>query len=404
MGFDAKAGVFALNTGTGNQSVSGVGFQPKIVIFLPTDDTANGVLVDTHFGMGVGISSSERWAFTANDEDAQGTSDSHQESSNALCIVHNDPGEATADYEADFVSLDADGFTINITTAPGTAKRVGYLALGGSDLTNVAAGGFNGDNALGTQAVTGVGFQPDAVIFASIGRGAAVTNGTAFTPSVGLAVSPTQRGCTAGASQSGQATSDTARQQRTDACILIIQAPGAIIGEADFSSFDADGFTIDWSDANNSFVFYLCLKGGQYAVGDVTSQTGTGEWSETGVGFTPAAGLFASFCNAANGGEVDDLKLSLGVATSSGDRFVAGCVSEDNQATTDCDNYQDDALMYQNYDFAQGVLGAADFVSWDADGFTLDQTDADPTGNQILYLVMGALAVAGNPWYAYAQQ
>ena len=55
----------------------------------------------------------------------------------------------------------------------------------------------------------------------------------------------------------------------------------------------------------------------------------------------------------------------------------------------------DDGLIYQNYDNAQTQEGAIDFVSWDADGFTLNQTDADPTGNELLYLVMGSDAAAG---------
>ncbi len=119
----------------------------------------------------------------------------------------------------------------------------------------------------------------------------------------------------------------------------------------------------------------------------------TGNFSKTGVGFLPSAGIFASFCNAASASTVAGLEISLGIATSSTERFVVGGVAEDGQGTTDTDQFQDDALVYQNYDFAQALEGSIDLVSFDADGFTLDQVNADPTvGNEMIYFVIGAAA------------
>lgn len=398
MALDAYAGNFALNTSTGNQSVTGVGFQPKVVIFLPTDNTADGVSAHAHIGFGAAISSSSRWAVTANDEDAQGTTDSSKEQTAALCILHDTPGTSNPDYEADFVSLDADGFTINITNEPASAKRVGYLALGGSDLTNVDVGNFAASNTTGDQAVTGIGFQPDALLFVNINVTAVPGSAADAVISTGFAISSTERGLTAIASDHNLATSDTSRLQRTDACIISTIGSGAIAGEADFVSMDADGFTINWSNADAVAIFYIALQGGQYAVGTLNSQTGTGNFSETGVGFQPTAGIFQSFLNAASGSLVAGLKISAGIATSSTERFVRGAVSEDAQGTSDTDSFQDDGLIYQNYDFAQSVDGAMDFVSWDADGFTLDQTDADPSANEVIYMVFGSEPGVGFPW------
>lgn len=398
MGLFAKAGVFAIDTSTGNQAITGVGFQPKIVFFLPTNATVDGVSAHAHWGFGVGISSSDRRCMTVTDEDAQGTTDTARETHTSHCIIHNVSGSTTPEYEADFVSLDADGFTINVTTAPGTGKRVGYLALGGTDLTNVATGDFKGDNAVGDQAIAGVGFQPDALIFFTIAHPtAAETSGNDFPGSIGWALSPTKRGYSAAACKHNQATSNTARQQDTDACIFVPSGTGSQLGLADLASMDADGFTVDWSDAIDSYIHYIALKGGQYDIGSITSQVAPGNFSDTSMAFTGAAMILMSFCNAASGAKVGHAEISLGIATSSSDRFVAGCVSEDNQAASDCDSFQDDGLVYKNYDHAQNVEGAVDFVSFNSDGFTLDQTDADPAGNQLLWLVIGAEAVARIP-------
>ncbi len=66
---------FAINTSTGNQSITGVGFEPKIVIFYGTHLTADGVVVHNAFACGAGISSTSRFCITSASEDNKTTSD-----------------------------------------------------------------------------------------------------------------------------------------------------------------------------------------------------------------------------------------------------------------------------------------------------------------------------------------
>ncbi len=396
MALSAKTGNFALNTSTGNQAVTGVGFLPKIVLFFASENTADGVIADQNVCIGAGISSTERAMATVNDEDNVTTTDSSRVVSNVECLHLQSPGSTgTIRVIADLVSLDADGFTIDITTAPGSAHRVGYLALAGDDLTNVAIGTFNPSGSTGNQAVTGIGFQPDAMLLLHNGTNVAAGAVTEHTLGFGWAVSTSERGWIGTASDNGAGTSDTFRRQQTDTCIGDLNfSGGTLSGLADFVSFDADGFTVNWSTAGASGddYIYIAFKGGQYAAGSLTTQTSTGNFSETGVGFLPSAGIFASFCNAASASTVAGLEMSVGIATSSAERFVVGGVAEDAQGTTDADQFQDDALVYQNYDFAQALEGSIDLVSFDADGFTLDQVDADPSGNEMIYFVIGAAA------------
>ncbi len=391
MGLSTKAGNFALNTSNGNQTITGVGFQGKVVLFFPSVQTADGIAVNSHLGFGVGISSTERGTVGSSGENGVTTPNTNRGNWNTKCINQLDAtAEITSLYEADFVSWNSDGFVIDITTAPASAYRVGYLVLGGDDLTDVATDRFQQPASTGEQTISGVGFQPDAVVFFA-SHYDEDQNKAHSGFGLGFAVSTSQRGGMSTFSRDGIATSSAHRNQRTDQCIVLQwnTSPNSL---ADFVSFNSDGFVVDWSSVAGSqpSFYYIALKGGQYAVGSLTSQTSTGNFSDTSIGFQGGAGIFASFCNAASGSNVTDKDISLGIATSSTERFMIGATDEDGVATTNADNFSDDGKIYKNYDLSQSLEGDIDFVSWNSDGFTLDQTDADPTGNEIIFLIFGA--------------
>jgi hypothetical protein len=398
MALNAYAGAFTLNTATGNQSVTAPGFTPKIVLFFPTNLTADGVTAHYHQTLGFALASDNEGVMTASSEDAQASSDATTEQHTSHCIMLNVPGSTSDDVTAELVTLDANGFTINIDNAPAAAYRVGYLALGGSDITNLAASSFVCNTSLGNQSITAPGFQPDVVMFWTTSNATAPDDPQVdMRWSLGFATSSTERAWTSNWANSSKPTTETDRYQGTDQVIVLWDGSGTIDGEADFVSFDANGFTIDWTNAPGiaAYVFYVCLKGGQYHVGSFTTQTSAGNFSETGTGFTPSAAILASFLNAASGTAITGNKFSMGVATGSTERFALGGTDEDAAADSNADSFFDDGRVYLNYDYAQAKLGDIDFVSWGSDGFTLNQTDADPTGNEVIYLAIGAAAVGG---------
>ena len=397
MAFEAQAGSFAMPTSGGNsQVVTGLGFDPKIVFFFPTRQTADGIAVHETLCFGAAVSSTERFSASVTSEDGQSMSDSIGEMLTTRCFRTYTYGTTTVVYDADFVSMDTGAFTINVTTAPASAFRVGYLALGGTDLTDVALGSFQGDNATGNQDITDAGFQPDCVILVGTNEDDALdTNENHSNFMVGWATGESaERGVW---SQSGRnnVTSVEKRAQVTNAIINALTRDGAITGVAELTSFLSNGFRLNWSNALDEFYFYIALKGGSYFAGELTTQTSTGEFSETGVGFQGSAAMFMSFCNAASGSVIANAEGTFGVATSSTEQFTHGFQAEDGQSTTDVDQFSDDALIYQNYDQNQTLEGSIDFASFDTDGITLDQIDADPSGNEMLYLVMGDAAAAG---------
>ena len=240
MVLEQKFGQFVLNVGTGNQSIAGLGFQPKIILFFPTRQTADGGVAHAYAGFGAGISSTERFAIQSLSEDNSVASDTIRGSSISKCIIYSALGSSSADIEADFVSLDGDGFTINITTA-GAAYRVGYLALGGSDLNDVAIGSDTVRNSLGTKGYTGTGFVPNCLMLASVewSTQTGYSNQAAF--NLGFATSPTEQGYSSIRSQNGQTPSNANHAQKTDKAIGSVNFNGGSISfEAELDSFDAD--------------------------------------------------------------------------------------------------------------------------------------------------------------------
>lgn len=156
----AKVGTFTALSGIGNQRITGVGFQPKAVLFWITDRTSTGNSPDVRFGRGWTDGTNEFAEAVARQD---GTNNSRDRVVNDKVITLIDAGGSVL-AEASIVSLDSDGFTINWTTA-GAFRKVTYLALGGPSLTNVKAGGFLCPWTGESYSETGVGFEPDAVIF-----------------------------------------------------------------------------------------------------------------------------------------------------------------------------------------------------------------------------------------------
>lgn len=157
----AKVGTFTANSGTGDQSVTGVGFQPKALLFWITDRTGAGSGAYARFGRGWTDGTNQGAAATAWD-DSSGVSNSRDRVVTTKCITLIDHGGNLL-AEAGIVSLNADGFTINWSTAGGS-RLVTYLALGGDALTNAKAGGFIYPGDGNPYSETGVGIQPDAVL------------------------------------------------------------------------------------------------------------------------------------------------------------------------------------------------------------------------------------------------
>ena len=116
-----KVGTFTASASTGNQSITGVGFQPKLVEFRCVEEVTDRLSTCS----GWATSSTAR-GFILSTSDQGTIGDQAVEDSTTNCIKTLDNVGGTR-READFVSMDADGFTINWGTAD-TGITIHYIA------------------------------------------------------------------------------------------------------------------------------------------------------------------------------------------------------------------------------------------------------------------------------------
>lgn len=389
MAFSTKAGSFVLNTVTGAQAVTGVGFTPKVVLFFMTIEAAD----TDDFGasgtmaIGIGVSATARATIAR----AQGGASATRTSAVNTLVIYSTGGVDIG--TADLTSLDADGFTINWSTAPAAAWVVNYIALGGSDLTNVVLKQITAPAATGNQASTGVGFQPDALILISAGlTTASTTSATHAILGLGLAKSSSAQGTTS--------TVDISRIESTSSALITYSAGSTKTLDAALTSLDSDGFTLNFGTTTSGAVIWvLCLKGGSYAVGAETQKTSTGTKAKTGVGFTPTGILLASVGNTA-AAAVDTTTATQLIGAASGATVRGYIWVGDKTAAVDARalNRANLIASYVPSNTSLPATSQADLSSFDSDGFTLNWTTADATAREFIFMAFGnTLATSINP-------
>lgn len=207
-------------------------------------------------------------------------------------------------------------------------------------------------------------------------------------------------------SLSGQATMDTYRYCKSAECVVSWPTLTSL-NRAEFTQFTSDGLDINWvdKDALAKYVFYLVLKGGRYAVGDLLTQTDTTTdivESSVGVG-TPKAVMFVSHCTTQSTADTPQThdEWSMGAATSTTARASVSVIDEDGTANSEIATGISYDEVYQNLSTADAVEGEMDLKSMDSDGFTCIMDDADPAQAFVWYVAIGdnaAAAATGTGW------
>ena len=106
---------------TGNKAVTGVGFTPKIIFFnmkIPSYSTTSALFAN-------GMMTTADQYYTAG---AAGAS-FRRIGSSSKCLGWINVGSGAADMEAGYVSMDSDGFTINVSTATTSAFDWSWVAM-----------------------------------------------------------------------------------------------------------------------------------------------------------------------------------------------------------------------------------------------------------------------------------
>jgi hypothetical protein len=393
-GVAAKTAQLAGGTVTGNLAVTSPGMQPKAIITWNGLQTSTGAVADTQFSFGVGDMIAGERNSGYNSDDTVATSDSDRWFRTGDLIRNYVAGTTTSTLAASLTSLDPSGFTLNWGDVTVTSALYNYMAIGGKDITNTKVGDFTTATTGATQAVTGVGFQPDVVfLFCTLQATNNVTNNNSQM-SVGV-MTPTAQWATGQRALSGNTTMNTARTLVTNRAIsLLASATNTEFHGMSFASMDSDGFTlnIDTQGALGFFVGYLAIKGGSWKVGTETQKTSTGTKATTGVGFTPKGIMFAGACDTATGPN-DHGRMFFGGSTGAsnntahwtGDRdATADAIANSITSATKCIVMATEATSVAPTTDAEAALS-----SFDSDGFTLNWTTADASARIFGYVAFG---------------
>jgi len=401
-------GVNAIATGSfnvptalgGTVTVSGLLFQPKAMQLwwsgrTETTDTAGTA---THQqGIGFGVSTTDRRAVCSQSQDAAATSapDKGHRADAVACTIDT---AGAWDGLLDIQSINADGATFVTDDTFAAAVRVHYLMVGGPAITNAATGQFIESAAIGNQDVTTVGFQPELVFFSSIALATdppALGIGSRLMFGVATGAGNPTDYVWSGGSQDAVATMQTMSYSLAGESIAVFNAnSNSMVGRAEVDAWLSNGFSLDWKEISSTYRYhYLAIDGGQWAVGDVLTQTNTANFAETGVGFRPVGALFVSHNKAQSVADTpqDHEEWSMGATTGASDQRAQCLIDEDAVADADVGTSVQHDDLYCNLDLNTAIEGLMSLVSFDSDGFTLAMDDADPSQAFVWYLAIAGM-------------
>jgi len=394
-GIQVAQGVFDVNAATGLQSITGVGFKPTAVLLMGNTKTNETSSTRARYLYGAGTSSSEMWYVYGDNSNGVGTSDVYGEwGTDRIGFASNTSG--SPNWEIALDSMDSDGFTIDVIDGAAFGAYVSYLAIGGD--ARVKVGNFAVQTATASQSVTGVGFNPTGLLLFSNcqteGAGVGAKNWQMMT---GMS-DGTNECYQVQMSNEGVGTSEAHRYINNDRIMVALDHgsnPTTIDGESTLASFDSDGFTLShpnqYSNAIN--VMYVAIGSAAVGVGQLNTLAGTGTISATGLKLLPkAVYMFSANTGTLSGNEIQHVNTSLGWGVSASSRYTFQLHDEDGQGTIDNRRIQDFSLIYFNRDVADNIKGQADLVSFEAGGFTLNQTNADDAPVTLCFFTIGDIS------------
>ena len=402
MALVTASGTLLTGTGTSAVAVSGLGFQPTVVLFLTSSNGGASTAGDDYnfsFGCMTDQATDQQRVHTMNCTKDTDPSDCNQRSDNAHVVAVYEGTTLTGSLV--MTSFDADGFTVTPDDAFPSDTTVGWFALGGT--TNVAlvtqalptgTGAFNSPD---------VGFTPDMLLM--WGGGATSINTDTTNAQFGIgATDGTSAWLYANSALDAQNDSLTDRYFRTGASQLEVYAltngSAAAIERVTFTAFTAAGATFDMIETGTAKItFQLYIEGGVYKAGDYANQTSTGAFSETGIGFTPIGVIGVSTNLTAQstldtGASQNNFGLCFGVSDTK--QFCAAATARSGRAANDQYwNLQDaDAISLLTNNTAATAKDSVDLVSFASDTLNLDQTTTSGVAVLSAYLAIGDAAAA----------
>jgi len=405
-----KQGTFTKATATGSQNITGVGFQPKAVIFYWTRQTninANNAGLNEGYGFAADGTPISQGSVVAAGMDNLATTDANSMISSTYAIEMLNWGAAGTPMvaRASVTAFGADGFTLNWATNEARADYIHYIAIGGPDITNAIVGTFLGPAVVTNPFnVTGVGFQPDMVFFMSSNRTGTTEDAIITEGSLNLGfMTSTGSASTGWAARDAQTVAANGHTWSAVNAITGVRR-NAVDQQATYVSMNTDGFSLNFTQTGGAArYYYLAIKGGLHKVGAFTKRTSFGSQSVTGVGFQPVGAMFMTISD-----NVADATIRTVAPASS---HTIGTADTTNTYSSIWANYRPvinsdaNTYSYNNVLMKMGVntngtitdYGQSTFTSFDVDGFTLNWSTSDATARNVVYWTLGTSCIDSDP-------
>lgn len=243
-----------------------------------------------------------------------------------------------------------------------------------------------------TQAVTLVGFTPKALIIWTAG---AVVDGTLQDQAVGDARMGfgMATGTPTGEQHTFFSTAETGaalKRGHSQKLMRLLDA-GVVAAQCVLQSFDADGFTLNWTTNNaEALIFHYIALGGSDCDAKLVSTTigaATGNYPITGAGFKPNLIISPGYVSTTPYDNIGPNVFSrLGAAVSASNRWAMSNQSVQNAGSAGWRWHRNDRLVAA-VSSAGADTASVDLVSMDSDGCTVNLL-SNSAGAPILFQVL----------------
>lgn len=404
--FSIKQGFFSTPTVSGVFASEDLGFTPQLIIFFgngrkPSEEST--VLDDAGSFMGAAslrLGTINQWVTNHYQKDNVNPSQAKAFNSQSFCVAASKDDTGGFFIQASYLGNLGNTFVLNFSTVDSQPRTIFYYAIGGLGMSSdMVCGTMTNTSGTGAQSVTGLGFQPDAIIwkhdFVS----------TTVHDDLGVAVNatPLQDWCVSMVSPDN-ITPTTTKQifDSTRRCIMN-WGNGATQCEIEMTSYDSDGFTVNKVTQDTILRPYnfIAIKGIQVSAGTFTSVSAASTKEVSGLGFSPFLLLVV-------GTGQDSTKISMvqeahairsyGIARSISEQATYAYCDTDGVVTTECNSFfsKDYALAILN-NSSSATLGQRAYVSsFTEDGFVLTFDANDNQARRCFYLALGGTANQGS--------
>ena len=388
-GLSVETGQFAANTGSATTVVT-TGFQGKAVIFWGNKRTANGETAQTGgFSIGFSDGTNHRAIAWAGDHNVSTTNVGKSlRTASALDILTD--GTPTSARRITGVAFNATDMTLTWDGTPAAAYLIGYMLLGGADITNVLVGHDVVPNATGTWNVdnngSSMGFTGNFAMML-YNRQPGDQTATRATGSIGFAVSSAKEFTMAWNVDDGQtmsATVDAVSYTDANACIAqITDGAETIDFLANFLGFTGTGMDLNISNAGgivNSIMPFLVIGGGRWDVGTTTLPDGAATTRTiTGMTFQPQGLFIASARPTVDATVTVQANIAVGAATSTSTEATSGLHHADVINTSVIERSSASKIIQDHDGILTGV--GIDFTNFTGDGYVITADGSFNFGN-----------------------